>query len=158
MCKTMDTLVKNPQTGRWIKKDGSVYKRLLQNGIKVPLHPSKQRKAFVAKDIPKADNTSLDLQKSFAVDKSETRWEQKKPHSPSDRRKVMEKCKESCFLIPDRMKFPICNKISKTDKKCSYNCRGLKGAASRAGEWKYKNVLDKAIAIATELHCYKKKS
>lgn len=152
----METLVVNPETGRWIKKDGTVYTKLKKKGVSIPLEPSKQRRIFVPQDIEK-ENKPIGLQKKYTVDKSQTKWEQKKPHSTKQRKKLLEKCKDSCFLMPEKMKFPICNKVSSTDKKCSYNCKGIKAAAARAGEWKYKNVLDKAKSTATQLDCYKKK-
>jgi len=152
----METLVRNPETGRWIKKNGTVYNKLKKKGVEIPLRPSKQRRIFVPQDIQQ-QNKPLSLQKQFSIDKTQTKWQQKKPHSKKQRKELLEKCKDSCFLIPEKIKFPICNKISSTNKKCSYNCKGVKAAAARAGEWKYKNVLSKAKATATQLDCYKKK-
>ena len=102
-------------------------------------------------------NKPLSLQKQFSVDKTQTKWQQKKPHSKKQRKELLEKCKNTCFLIPEKLKFPICNKVSSSEKNCSYNCKGVKAAAARAGEWKYHNVLSKAKATATQLDCYNKK-
>ena len=43
----METLVRNPETGRWIKKEGTLYQTLIKKGIKVLSKPSRQRRAFV---------------------------------------------------------------------------------------------------------------
>ncbi len=152
----METLVRNPETGRWIKKEGTVYKALVKKGVKVPSKPSRQRRAFIPEDLEQRD-VHPSLQQTYKVDKSDVSWLEKKPHTPKQRKELMEKCKESCFLLPEKKKFPICNKIVPRTKKCSYNCKGIKAAASRAGEWKYNNVLEKAKATATKLDCYVKK-
>lgn len=166
----METLVKNPKTGRWIKKDGTLYKKLKKEGVKIPSQPSRERRAFVPDDLKK--KSRVKVEKHFSVDREDKPWALKKPHSKKERKKLLESCKKSCFLLPEKLKFPICNKISdekkqstdsnkkKTSKyktECAYNCRGIKAAASRAGQWKYENVLQTAKSIATKLDCYKKK-
>lgn len=151
----MDTLVRNPETGRWIKKDGTVYKNLKERGVKISQRQTRQRPSFVPNDVQQK-NVPVQMNTNFAIDKSSTKWQQKKPTLKNQRRSVKEKCGDSCFLIPESLKFPICNKVS-NNQECSYNCKGVKAAAARAGQWKYKNVLTKAKATATKLDCYKNK-
>lgn len=151
----METLVKNPETGRWIKKGGTVYNNLKEKGVKISQKQTKQRRSFVPKDIQQK-NVPIEINRQFSIDKSSTKWQEKKPTLKNQRKVVKDKCGESCFLIPESLKFPICNKVS-NKQECSYNCRGIKAAAARAGEWKYNNVLKKAKATATNLDCYKTK-
>jgi len=159
----METLVKNPKTGRWIKKDGTLYKKLKKEGVKIPSQPSRERRKFIPEDLQKSH---VKVDKKFSVDREDKPWALKKPHSMKKRKELLEKCTKSCFLLPEKLKFPICNKVSeeknqstkkKESSECVYNCRGIKAAASRAGQWKYKNVLEKAKKLATKLDCYKKK-
>ena len=82
-------------------------------------------------------------------------WAEKKPHTPAERRKLLETCGKDAFLLPNSLKFPICNKIETSKTKCTYNCKGLKAASSRAGEWKYKNVLSFSKKLTDKLGCYK---
>jgi len=87
------------------------------------------------------------------VDHSDVKWGLKKPQKVGERAFIKEECGESCFLMPEFNKFPICNKTL----PCTYNCRGLKGASARAGEWKYKDVLQRSKKLTEEFGCYKKK-
>ncbi len=129
--------VQNPITKRFIKTDGVLYKKLQSQGIKF--------------EKPKLINSN------FSVDRANTPWGKKKPHKIGERRELLEKCGKDAFLLPDKLKFPICNKIDKKNKKCTYNCRGLKAASSRAGQWKYEGVLKKSKEITKTLGCYKNK-
>lgn len=49
-------------------------------------------------------------------------WKDRKPKSKGDRRDLLQRCGDKCFLIPDELKYPICS--SKGD--CSYDCDGLR--------------------------------
>lgn len=62
--------------------------------------------------------------------------------SPSRAQRVnfLKSCPK-CLLIPDEMKFPIC------DKNCEINCAGVHAAFVRAREWKYEDVAKKAENI-----------
>lgn len=140
--------IKNPLTGKWIKKNGPTYNNLLKNNL-ISNSMKKTKSPFK----PPSSYKVTSIFKSYPVDKREEYWKNKKPHSISERKYILDHCGESCFLMPNELKFPICNKTL----PCTYNCRGLKGASSRAGEWKYKDVLKKSKELTSILGCYKKK-
>jgi len=156
--------VRNPLTGRWIDKDGSTYQRLQKSGIIFPRQGLKN-----TRKVPARKGTALEAPvttrfKNFPVYTPEdVQWRDLKPNKAGERRALLTECGPSCFLIPGQKvpKFPVCNKLPLTTTttttsrpKCSYNCKGIKGAASRAGEWKYVNVLAAAKKLATKNHCY----
>ncbi len=151
----METVVKNPKSGRLIKVGGTLYKNLVQEGVKFDSKRFKKKKFVPVLDKKVKKKNSVNP--SFGVDRSDVKWAEKKPHSKKERKLLHERCGDDAFLLPNALKFPICNKITKKDDSCTYNCRGLKGASSRAGEWKYKNVLKKSKAMTKQLGCYKTK-
>ena len=80
--------------------------------------------------------------KDYPVD-SKTPWSKAQPSTTVERRELFEKCGPSCFMDPVGLKFPVCNKVSTaSSSKCVYNERAIKRAVpSRAGEWKYPDVM-----------------
>jgi hypothetical protein len=151
----MEKYVRNPKTNRLIEVNGTLYQNLKASGIKFG-KPVQSKPAFVPvldKTVPK----DVTRNKAFGVDREDVPWGEKKPNTTKERRQLYDKCGKDAFLLPDALKFPIANKVTKNDSSCSYNCRGLKGASSRAGEWKYKNVLKNSKKLTKELGCYKMK-
>lgn len=69
-------------------------------------------------------------------------WKQESPKKKSTRKKILKKCGDKCFLLPNSLKFPICPKNS-----CQISCKGLLAAKIRAKQWKYENVAKKAKKI-----------
>ena len=151
MQKPTEEKVRNPETGRWIRKKGVLYKKLVDSGKMTGNQDTKRAPVFQ----PPKHYTVLSRTKAYPVDRGEARWATKKPEKKSQRTRVLETCGKSCFLVPDELKFPICNKDA---PPCEYNCRGLKAASSRAGEWKYTRVLEKSKALTARFGCYKKKN
>lgn len=153
--KKKEAYVRNPETNRLIKVNGLLYQKLVAKGV--TFEKPKHFKAPFTPVLDKDVSPHVKRNKSFRVDRENTPWEQKKPHSMKERRTLFDRCGEDAFLLPKALKFPIANKIDKKSSSCTYNCRGLKAASSRAGEWKYKNVLEKSKRLTKELDCYKKK-
>lgn len=60
------------------------------------------------------------------------------PRSPRKRSAQQKRCGSKCYLLPSQNKFPICN------QQCNVDCRGLRAAMSRAGQYGYDSVYDKA--------------
>ena len=150
--------IKNPKTGKLIKKHGVIHDKLMEEGVDLSKEKSVRKRKFKANEKDDEEHLkNLTINKNFKVDRSDISWKDKKPHSKKERKDLMEKCGEECFLIPSRKKFPICNKITDKNSECSYNCRGLKAASSRAGEWGYKKVLKTSKRLTKELDCYKGK-
>lgn len=145
--------IKNPETGHSIKKGGKIYKELEEKEEISGKEKTTRRRKFKAvldKDAPK----EVKVNRSFRVDR-EGEWEKKKPKTMKERKELYERCGDDAFLLPEHLKFPICNKVKRKNHKCTYNCSGLKGASSRAGEWGYKNVLKNSKKLTEELGCYK---
>lgn len=113
----------------------------------------KKFKAVLDKDAP----NEIKRNKKFNIDREEIPWGEKKPHTKKERELLLKTCGKDAFLLPTHLKFPICNKITEKNKKCTYNCRGLKAASSRAGEWGYTKILKLSKSLTLELGCYKNK-
>lgn len=148
--------IKNPETGRSIKKGSKIYKELEEKKKITGKEKTSRRRKFKAvldKDAPK----EVKVNRSFNIDR-EGEWEKKKPKTIKQRKELHERCGDDAFLLPEHLKFPICNKVKRKNHKCTYNCSGLKGASSRAGEWGYKNVLKNSKNLTKELGCYKSSS
>lgn len=142
--------IRNPLTGRLINKGSTLYKELINSGkISKTAKVESKVKKFEA---PKHYNVPQSFKK-YPVDREEVAWGIKKPSKVGERRYVKEKCGESCFLMPDKNKFPICNKTL----PCTYNCRGIKAASARAGEFKYHKVLDKSKELSSAFGCYRRR-
>lgn len=75
-------------------------------------------------------------------------WGSRAPKLISERRKMMEKCGSKCFLLPSKLKFPICDKNT-----CRVNCKGIVAAKVRSGEWKYKSVQKRANRMINSRTC-----
>lgn len=144
----MDKKIRNPLTNRWIKIGSKTYNDLIEKNI-IPKGQIRQTKKF----IPPVDYRVPASFKNYPIDHSSTPWGQLKPSKIGQRRETLRNCGESCFLIPDKLAFPICNKT----KPCTYNCKGIKAASSRAGQWKYQAVLKKSKELSNKFDCYKKK-
>jgi hypothetical protein len=149
---TDTTLIKkylNPQTGRWVKQGGAVYKDLVKRGVLSQQAPPRSKMSPAYKP-PDQDSYRVPQQLAdYPVDHSQTPWGQVKPIRKGDRRAVLADCGESCFLIPKDLKFPICKKT----RPCEYSCRGLRAAKARAGEWKYTKVLERAKELSKRFDC-----
>ena len=151
----MVSKIKNHKTEHSIKKEGKSNKDVEEKKEISGKEKTTRRRKFKAvldKDTPK----KVKVNKNFKVDRNGG-WENKKPNTKTQRKVLHEKCGDDAFLLPEHLKFPICNKILRKNNKCTYNCNGLKGASSRAGEWGYKRVLKNSKELTKELGCYKNK-
>ena len=77
-------------------------------------------------------------------------WKASSPKRISSRRKHISKCGTSCYLLPSKLKFPIC------DSRCKVSCKGSVAAYVRAKQWKYPTVAKKAQSIINRMSCTKK--
>jgi len=137
----------NPETGRWIRVGGSIYQSLCHKQIPLNESTMKQSPDYTIPSSYKVPSSHA----NYPVDSDkQTPWGKKKPDSVGQRRFIYDQCGDSCFLIPKQKKFPICNKTL----PCEYNCRGLKAASARAGQWKYSNVLEKSKQLTQRFGCY----
>ena len=127
--------IKNPKTGKWIMKGGKTHKNLLNYYMSI--HKS------IPKSIPKS------VPKSIPLHKKNFGWSAEAPLRRLQRKILLDRCGEECFLYPQSLKFPIC---SYTNMSCRKDCRGIRSAKIRALQWKDKNPLYGNIAnLASEL-------
>jgi hypothetical protein len=77
-------------------------------------------------------------------------WRINKPQTVIQRREVYAKCNKECFLIPEKLKYPICSKHS-----CNVDCKGMTAAAKRAF-LVFKNSNNSYDARVLGLKAYKK--
>lgn len=78
-------------------------------------------------------------------------WAKRSPKLISQRRTLKSKCGSKCFLMPGKLKFPICAKHS-----CKKDCKGITSAYVRARQWKYPEVAKKAKSLMKSMRCTKK--
>jgi len=69
-------------------------------------------------------------------------WHQRAPLQQWKRQQVYQKCGPKCFLLPGRLKFPIC--AWSPHISCQVDPDGLRAAAYRARQYHYTNVASKA--------------
>ena len=139
------TKVKNPLTGKWIYKDGVTADALRKQGVRVT-GPTKKAKAFVP---PTPGSYAVSTpKKKFPVDTSDVSWTVKAPTRTSERRKLLQTCGKSCFMMPGDLKFPVCNKDA---PPCIYNKKGITAAYVRARQWGYQDVADNVEALRKKL-------
>lgn len=140
------TKIKNPQTGRWIFKDGPTADALRKEGVRLRGGPTKKGKTFVPPPPGSYDVTSSFHH--YPVDTSAVSWTEKQPSRTSERRRLLETCGKSCFMMPQELKFPVCNKKA---PPCTYNQRGITAAYVRARQFKYQDVANNVEALRQKL-------
>ena len=71
----------------------------------------------------------------------------------SVRKKMLEKFGRKAFLKPDKLKFPIVRPDSKDGEPC---CKLLYAAYTRAKQWGYNDIADKAKKLFKDTDCNKR--
>lgn len=84
--------------------------------------------------------------------KSRTKgWRNSAPRSINPRRALYKRCGSRCFLMPGKLKYPIC---SKTSRSCKPDCRGLLASIIRAKQYsRSPSTAKKARNIARKSRC-----
>jgi hypothetical protein len=62
------------------------------------------------------------------------KWSEEAPRKKAEREKMLAQCGRKCFLLPSKLKFPVCRKT------CEPDCRGARAAYMRAKQHKYEGV------------------
>jgi hypothetical protein len=73
-------------------------------------------------------------------------WREDSPKRGEERETLKKKCGDTCFLLPEKNKFPICRPDS-----CVPDCRGILSAEIRAKQYKYENVANIAESLKNKL-------
>lgn len=135
----------NPKTGRKILIGGETYLQLLKEYSSNPKLSQKNNKNVY---------TSVNRTRIGSGRGSATRgWKNVYPSTKGQRAHVKSQCGSKCFLLPSKLKFPVCERC-KEDGYCSckLDCRGLVTAKTRAGQWGYKGIASKARRLSKR-HC-----
>ena len=77
------------------------------------------------------------------------------PRKVTSRRSMLKRCGKKCFLRVEHTKtgrskpmFPVCN------NNCTYSCKGLLAAKTRAKQWKYTHAAKKSQSLAKRKKCH----
>jgi hypothetical protein len=170
--KNTQKKVRNPETNKTIKINGPTYIDLEKRGYKMsqlsrvyspkknyPIHNDKMLSPTELKKSYEKRQAREKIRKANKKSGSPAKgWASLSPKKGKERREIMKKCGSSCFLSPKDDSFPICPKCLKgRDGKrrctCKPECRGVMAAKMRAKEWKYEQVVDKALKIEKKLKC-----
>ena len=150
------SLVKNPATGRYIRKGGKTYLALKAQGVRFGRSTSKKRKTSTSpkkrktSTSPKKRKTSTSEKRKTSTSPKKAKTQTKYRHPASHSKKeqtIMGHCGPQCFLIPSSMKYPVC----KPD--CSVDCRRLKKGARRLKKAGYKNIGERMKAVGMAGKC-----
>jgi len=96
-----------------------------------------------AKTIPKTRKALIEHASEFEESGKGSRtrgWSVSAPQRGKERNELRKKCGNSCFLIPEKQKFPICKSLRTSGGKCEVDCRGLAAAKIRARQYGYTKV------------------
>ena len=74
-------------------------------------------------------------------------WAKRSPKRGKQREHMLRTCGPDCFLRPKDKGFPIC------ESNCEFSCPALAAAISRAGQYKYTSIQNKARKIAQNEGC-----
>jgi hypothetical protein len=115
----------NPFTGRMIKVNGPTYKKLMELG-----------------ELPIINRKSKD----------DRDWSRDKPAKGQPSKNLLSKCGERCFLKPDTLQYPICQKV-KSSNQCTVDCRALLSAKKKAQKSGNNELEKMATDIAINKRC-----
>lgn len=100
--------------------------------------------------MPKTKRSSSSSSKRRSSSKKSSssylqKWSKMAPKSTSERRQLKKKCGSKCFLMPGKMKFPICKKCvtsscTRSAGGCKVSKKALISAYVRARQWGYPQV------------------
>lgn len=80
-------------------------------------------------------------------------WSISAPQRGTERNELKRTCGNSCFLIPEKQKFPICKSLRTSGGKCEVDCRGLAAAKIRARQYGYTKVSKEAERLEKIYGC-----
>ena len=81
-------------------------------------------------------------------------WRENAPRSEKQRREVIARCGNSCFLNSTELKYPICQKIEIGRKnRCVPDCKGILAAKIRSSQYHINDIKDRANYIGNLLKC-----
>jgi hypothetical protein len=148
--------VRNPTSGRLIRKGGPVFLALKAKG-RAPSGPAVRKRRASARhpDLAKARvYRHLPHRASHVKSRRGSKgWARVAPsRTGSTRATLRQKCGRKCFLLPRQLGFPVCPTYT-GPASCRVDCRGVRAALTRAAQWHYPNVQASARALGKRAHC-----
>jgi hypothetical protein len=77
-----------------------------------------------------------------------SKWNNIEPKTKSNRKSILDKCGNVCFLEPDTLGFPVCGTNS-----CNPTCSGIEAAYKRAREYHHDSIANKALGLKKKHNC-----
>ncbi len=136
------TLVKVKEKDKVKSKPKAMRMNLLLPAANLPPHLLRRRE-YLKENATKTKRSTANP--SFG-------WSLRAPQKGRARHLLLEKCGNSCFLLPEREAFPVCAKYD-LKRKCEVDCRGVLSAYRRAQQYKYPDVAERAKTLARSKKC-----
>lgn len=140
-----EEVVTNPLTGRPVKVGGTVYKKLVADGVistgeeairlRKVAKPAEPKIAF--EQFNRGSDQDAHLARIKALQTTGPQviqakgWKEIAPKVGSERNALKAKAGDACFLRPQDNGYPICPKLSVTDNVPKVSCQGLAAAKNR---------------------------
>jgi hypothetical protein len=113
--------------------------------------PPKVPRLSQGRDVPRIPPRRVSLRQNVKIWRNETRaaplpapdrkmpplskkWSEEAPRGKAARERMSKQCGRKCFLLPSKLKFPVCR------KSCEPDCRGARAAYMRAKQHRYQGV------------------
>ena len=77
-------------------------------------------------------------------------WRAAAPKTLEQRRRLLARCGKRAFLDPANLKYPVMAKSG----PCVIDCRGLRAAKSRAGQYHHRSLEKKATRLGRRVSCH----
>lgn len=118
--------------------------------------PIKKKRISPKKQIKRKSSTKKQIKRKSSPKKQKkpaewTKWSQIAPKTKAQRQQLIQICGSTCFLMPDKLKFPVCT------PDCKVSCKGLIAARIRARQWNYPEVDKKVSEYYKKANCSKNK-
>lgn len=120
------------------------------------ISPKKSKKNNVKRKSPTKNSKKQVKRKTFPKKQKKpaewTKWSEVAPKTKAQRQQLIQICGSTCFLMPDKLKFPVCT------PDCKVSCKGLIAARVRARQWNYPEVDKKVSEYYKKANCSKNKN
>lgn len=129
----------NPYTNKRIKKGGPTYNALIKRGVIPKKVTPQKKKKVVHRGVGRGGLTKG--------------WRNAAPKKGAEREALKRSCGSGCYLLPEKLKFPVCARCLGQSCSCKPDCRGIRAAEIRAKQHRYTEVAKKAAALKKKYNC-----
>lgn len=109
----------------------------------------------ISKSLPKTRKSKerklkAEIKKSTSK-KSKTRgWAAGSPQKGKERKALFKHCGPKCFLLPDNLKYPVCESL-RVNRNCKFSCQGILAAKIRASQFHDPSIVLVAKTLENKL-------